>query len=103
MDPLLLAVSIVYFAPALAAVVCFLTSLWFAFRMFMHLRPGRNFGAFIVGPAVFATETFYTTEGVPYFRLFQIWFRRFAYFLFGEGVVVLLTYLITFVEGKHVL
>ena len=85
-------VSIVLLAPFVAACGCFLVSLWFALRMFQHVRAERRWLAFFAGPAVLASESFFTAEGIRYFRSFRRWFGLFAFFLVGWGLLALLVY-----------
>jgi len=94
MDAMDLAMSAALHAPAALAAFCFLASLWFASRMFMHMRSSRKWMSRLPGPLILAPENLFTPEGVHYFRSSKRWFRRFAYLLLGWGILVLLVHFI---------
>ena len=92
---MLAALVAVAFAPLAVASVCFVVALYYMARMFGHVRAERRGLSYLAGPAVLVAESFYTAEGVLYFRAFQRWLRRFSLWLLCWGAGALLLVVVT--------
>ena len=83
------ALSLVIFGPLVLAAVCFVVSVFHATLMFSDIRSERRFAAYLSGPLAFFSSSFYGPQGRQHFARFQVWFKRFALWLFVWGFLAL--------------
>ncbi len=88
-------VVVIFLGPLVVASICFAFALFYAARMFGHIREDRKLLAYITGPRAFLSPAFYAPAGQPHFGLFQKWFQRFATALLIWGFFALSAALIT--------
>lgn len=80
---------IVMLGPLVVACLFFLVSLYFGTRMLLNLREDHEILAAVSAPFALFSERFYTAKGKLFYERFQKFFRLFAIWLLGWGLLML--------------